>query len=291
MDTLKQYMKLISAGVCQLMKPGPFVCDLYCRDFPNTTLIEYFQMKVGDVVGYVARDDNRKAIVIVFRGAITIESWSEIIKGVGPKQPFDPLDSSKGTVHFGFLEAYNAAKDHIGELLMKQIMEHPGYEVEVLGWSYGGAMASLNAMDLWNRLKIPAKKIVLVTFGQPRVGDQVYADWVDKSGILIKRLVHKNDIVPHLGPDFLGYRHHSAEIHTNALTGRTTQCVQPEDKECSYGVPLALLNAIDHFQNAYGVFMLGCSRDALVGQISQLKDILKLTSGVNGKVDDNNLFI
>jgi pimeloyl-ACP methyl ester carboxylesterase len=73
-------------------------------------------------------------------------------------------------IHTGFLKQYLAIRD----TLMKALQKHEDAdEIVITGHSLGGALATLAALDL-NRQGI--HKISTVTFGAPRVGDQLFAD-------------------------------------------------------------------------------------------------------------------
>jgi predicted lipase len=50
----------------------------------------------------------------------------------------------------------------------------------VTGHSLGGALALLGAIDIKMYFGIHSKLMKLYTFGQPRVGDKAFSDWVTK---------------------------------------------------------------------------------------------------------------
>ncbi|KAL1925067.1 uncharacterized protein VTP21DRAFT_4721 [Calcarisporiella thermophila] len=236
LQAAKQYAKLMAAAICGPGQIGAFVCDAYCNEFPNTTAIQYFDVSPYDINGYVARDD---------------------------KLPYSFNDPSKGRVHQGFLNSYRSVAREILSSVTKQVETYPDYEVEVIGHSLGGALASLHAMDLWETNKIPKEKLVLVTVGEPRVGDARFAARVDRAGILAKCLVSKRDIVAHIPPRLFGYKHHSSEIHTDSRI--TKQCRDPEDYACAYGEPG--LTVIDHLVYI-DVNMIQCAGDFIIQQLN-----------------------
>ncbi len=64
------------------------------------------------------------------------------------------------------------------------------------------------------RLHVPSDVAVrFVGYALPRVGNQVFADFVDGSGVQVQHINNMEDLVPILPGRFLGYHHPSGEIH------------------------------------------------------------------------------
>jgi predicted lipase len=79
------------------------------------------------------------------------------------------------------------------------------------GHSLGGAIANLAAFDFANARH--HRSFRLYTFGQPRVGDEKYANAVSTAISNHFRVVHKKDIVPHKPAYFFfSYRHAGSEV-------------------------------------------------------------------------------
>lgn len=72
-------------------------------------------------------------------------------------------------IHKGFLRQYLA----IRKTLMEALQGHEDDEIVITGHSLGGALASLAALDLNSA---GYKMVYMVTFGAPRVGDQLFAE-------------------------------------------------------------------------------------------------------------------
>ena len=77
------------------------------------------------------------------------------------------------------------------------------------GHSLGGGLATLAAVDVALKFNVESE---LYTFGQVRVGNQAYADYVE--GLISKRLrfTNRRDLVPQLPPRFLQFRHFGPEV-------------------------------------------------------------------------------
>lgn len=74
---------------------------------------------------------------------------------------------------------------------------HRGYKLLITGHSLGGAAATLCAADMGLRFGL---RPLLYTFGEPRVGDVVFAQTLPLFTLGAFRVVHKSDCVPHLPP-------------------------------------------------------------------------------------------
>lgn len=115
-------------------------------------------------------------------------------------------DWDLGRVHGGFRRGWRALQASVVETLNELQAFADVYaeftnrlQVIVNGHSLGGAVATLSALDL--------KADLCVTFGSPRVGDDVFSQYYDaiyRHRHL--RVVHSNDVVPRV-PCAFNYRH------------------------------------------------------------------------------------
>ena len=84
--------------------------------------------------------------------------------------------------------------------------------VTVTGHSLGAALSLLEGIHL--RVKLDASVGVrVIGYGMPRVGNQVFADWVDSHlGGNVTHINNQHDPIPTLPSEFVGYVHPSGEI-------------------------------------------------------------------------------
>ena len=115
--------------------------------------------------------------------------------------------------------------------------------------------------DIWNyenfnywRMRICRIKLSgfiqtkLYNYGQPRVGDLKYADFVNTVISEYYRATHNKDIVPHVPPiEGFGYQHSCREIFED-INGKLTTCseVNCEDSKCADQYSLIQTNTDDH---------------------------------------------
>lgn len=166
---------------------------------------------------------SKNAVIIAFRGTspLNLINWqTDIDLGLSKQQ-------GMGRVHDGFYdalfgEAANACSlcdGHAQEAtvfdaaltaLIQAKVQHK--HVYVCGHSLGGALTSVFSLSMAFKQPAVASRIAgIYTFGQPRTGDDDYAEaFDDKYKDICKRYVHAADIVTKV-PVGLGYWHHGEE--------------------------------------------------------------------------------
>ncbi|KAJ7183611.1 alpha/beta-hydrolase [Mycena filopes] len=213
---------------------------------PNgNKLVLQFGNHLSDVLGFIARDDNRKEIVVALRGSASItdallDANVLLVPFLTPGVKLPP----KARVHAGFLAAWDSVAVQITAALAAQRQLHPGHRLVTVGHSMGGALATLAAVSLLQLF--PASPMLDQTrtysFGAPRTGNAVFAAYVNAEfGRRAFRVVHTDDGVPTIIPTSLGYHHHGIEYwqHLDPPAPSTTLRCAPdgEDPACSARVP------------------------------------------------------
>ncbi|KAG8722709.1 hypothetical protein FRC08_012588 [Ceratobasidium sp. 394] len=176
----------------------------------------------------------------------------------------DPLDPvlfpgvpSTVKVHDGFRNAQANTAPAVLAAVKKIIAERGATKVTTTGHSLGGAIATLDAAFL--KLNLPSTiSIKAVTYGQPRVGNQEFANWIDKIIPDFSRITHEHDVIPIVPGRGLGFHHPSGEKHIKSV-GVWNACAGQDNTstDCSTGaVPNIFLgNIIDHLGPYEGVWL------------------------------------
>ncbi|QRV88753.1 Lipase (class 3) [Ceratobasidium sp. AG-Ba] len=150
-------------------------------------------------------------------------------------------------VHKGFHDEHALTANKVLQAVRQIIAERGANKVTTVGHSLGGALALLDALFL--RLNLPAHvQVVTRTFGQPRVGNDIFAQFIDLKVPDKARITLKGDIVPASPPLIASYRHSSGEIHENQH-GKYNDCSGRDnlDVNCSTGQILSgSINLTDH---------------------------------------------
>jgi predicted lipase len=178
--------------------------------------IAYYEL--DNIEFYTAEDETHEWIV--FRGSDSLEDWLFNID-LSMIQSEWPCNFH---IHRGFLSIWNAIYSRLLSLV-KNINK----PVVMAGHSLGGVFATLTGLNMTTDASI-------YTFGMPRIGD---ADFVRCfEGRELIRFINKRDIVAHLPPMTLGYRHMPREIWYNDEDD-IVECSlsNGEDMECSDSFP------------------------------------------------------
>ncbi|KAI2629837.1 alpha/beta-hydrolase [Hypoxylon sp. NC1633] len=265
----------------------PFSCASRCKDFPSLDLVTTWNTGVlmSDSCGYIALDHgtttalspsarpgtNRGAIIVAFRGTYSITNTvvdlstvpQEYVPYPSPDQgdsepPKEPKHECHNcTVHMGFLASWNMARTVVLPALQPLHKDYPDYPIYLVGHSLGGAVAALAALEIkvvsgWDNL-------IVTTFGEPRVGNDGFVDYLDSVFHLgdvgehfeaqtYRRVTHVDDPVPLLPLSEWGYRSHGGEffISKSDLSPELSDiqpCIGDYDPRCiagSAGEPLGI---------------------------------------------------
>ncbi|KAJ9060191.1 hypothetical protein DSO57_1033499 [Entomophthora muscae] len=216
----------------------------HCRALERVELVAVADDLLTGGKAYVAVDHALKTIVVAFRGSSNIRNWVMDFN-IGMVD-LDVGDGTKGIrVHQGFLQYSNAIGAKIIPTVRTLVSKHKNYTITITGHSLGGAVSSLSSLMLKRQLNIPWSSIKLVTFGQPRVGNEAFANWMNRQASTHLRVVNNRDKVPHVPPYTMGYAHHHREIFLVGKTIKSCTSLELEDATCSNSrVPL--LSTLDH---------------------------------------------
>jgi hypothetical protein len=164
---------------------------------------DVFDIKETDTQGFFA--SNEKQVIISVRGTTSRKDWGNNLEAHHVAYSFGP-----GHVHEGFYKAFLSIKEKVSAYYDDNGQNK---NVIVTGHSLGGAVATLIAAYLKADKK--TNKIMLYTFGSPRVGDRVFADHFSKADSFpCFRIVNNNDIVPKVPLPYMDLR---PELLLNSL--------------------------------------------------------------------------
>ncbi|PON80293.1 Fungal lipase-like domain containing protein [Parasponia andersonii] len=189
-------------------------CDGVTEGFQMIELVVDIQNCLQAFVG-VAEDLN--SIVIAFRGTQenSIQNWIEDL--FWKQLDLDYPGMPDAMVHRGFYYAYHNTTIRSAILnAVKRAQEYYGdINIIATGHSMGGAMAAFCGLDLIVNCK--AQNVQVVTFGQPRIGNAVFATYYSKLLPNTIRVTNGHDIVPHLPPYYYyfpqkTYHHFPTEV-------------------------------------------------------------------------------
>jgi len=194
-----------------------------------------------DLEGFIGTLNTTQSIYIVLRGTNSILNWVDDLEV--KLVPYNTYEECQCRVHYGFYNSVLRIIDSVMENIQRLINAYPTYQIIITGHSYAAATGQLLAMELSKKNIITS----LYNFGQPRVGDEKYASFVNTKLKNYYRFTHDKDIVPHLPPLSMGYQHSCGEIFENSQ-GELRECskINCEDENCAVQYLLAETNVNDH---------------------------------------------
>lgn len=213
----KSLAHLQSIAYCDPNNVRPWNCtrcknEDAANDFQLFSLIEDVPWDLRAFVGYAPV---LGAKVVVFRGTDSRSwyNWAENMRTwrVDLQLPYPGAQGS--LVHSGFFYSYNLSslRPNVSAAGIQLEEKYPGQPWYVIGHSMGAAMATVAALDLRYSLE-PRPDIRLYTFGSPRVGNDIFADFFKTAIQESYRFTHNRDIVPSVPLQIMGFHHIAQEV-------------------------------------------------------------------------------
>jgi len=167
-------------------------------------------------VGFLS-DQDSGSILVVHQGTDPTKLkavLTDIILSFIPlKMSLFPNLPSGIKVHDGFAYEHEKTAAEVLAAVQKTSAQFNTKKIILSGHSLGAALTMLDLVFLQQNLNDPAFSYRLVNFGQPRVGNAAFADFVDATFSDVTHVHNKHDPVPILPGRFLGFVHPNGEIH------------------------------------------------------------------------------
>ncbi|KAJ2735722.1 hypothetical protein IW152_001360 [Coemansia sp. BCRC 34962] len=222
-------------------------CPINCQS-ANTagTVVDYhWSLKVVPSFGFVAHKDDTKEIIVSWRGSTTLKDWVTNFQIV--PTPW-PAHINGSAVHSGFLYAYSAGASKIKAVVAGLAQKYPDYKIVLTGHSLGGAQATLAAVDIASEHPEWVNRLELYTYGQPRVGNAAFSDWLSKQPFPIFRAVYREDVVAQVPLRSMGFQHQAQEVWYNSNTQTTFCGSDAENPTCQNSVSALRWSTLQHLQ-------------------------------------------
>ncbi|KAL7893781.1 Alpha/Beta hydrolase protein [Trichoderma sp. SZMC 28014] len=199
------YSQYAGASYCNSATPAgqPVTCtDDVCDDVSGIVVNSFTGATTG-IGGFVAVDSAHQLIVLSVRGSNNLRNFITDVTFA-----FSDCSFADGCeVHDGFNDAWNEIADAATAAIAQAVAANPGFSIVTTGHSLGGAVATLAAASL----RTQGYSIDIYTYGSPRVGNDVFANFVTAQPGGEFRVTHVDDPVPRLPPILFEYRHVSPE--------------------------------------------------------------------------------
>ena len=195
-----------------------------------------------DINGYIGVLPSTRSIYIVIRGTSSILNWIDDLQL--QLQPYTTYPECNCHVHTGFYKSVLGITNKTLHTLRILKAKYPFYSIIATGHSYGASTSVLLALEMQKE----GFSINVYNYGQPRIGDALFAQFTNTQIKEYWRMTHAKDTVPHLPPTepFL-YEHSTTEIfedETHIL--HTCSSIIGEDPLCADQYAFKETNTNDH---------------------------------------------
>jgi len=154
----------------------------------------------GSVFGFIGYSPEFQRIVVAFRGSVDVANWVTNLKTT--RTSYDLCDGC--SVHVGFNQGYNSVKSQVESAINVLRSKYPSATVMITGHSLGGALAVMSAAHIQDKYSLVE---MLYTLGQPRVGNDKFAQFMGTFVPETYRIVDYADEIAHVPQSILGFKH------------------------------------------------------------------------------------
>jgi hypothetical protein len=225
------FIKYAGAAYCgkdSVLKWNCANCNGYAAGASETV---YFSDEDTNTAGYLAVNKGKSLIVLGYRGTKNIENWLHNIDISFTKANL-PSPYQDANIHTGFNTMCNALYPASLAAFKNAIAKYPNYKVVFTGHSLGGALATLTAFKFAQAGVISWNKVNLLSYGQPRVGNPKFAQFLNSKAMTSTRVTAYADLVAISPGRTFGYEHNQHNMHINE-DGKTVKCsIYEEDENC-----------------------------------------------------------
>ena len=155
-------------------------------------------------VGITVSEKNKR-LSVIFRGTESYTDWKYDLMITKRKLEGNIY------VHSGFYQQLfkNHNFEKIKSKLLILLLEHPDYEINIIGHSLGGALSTLFGYLLAKSIK---NKVTVITLGSPRVGNSYFkSDFDAQSNLKHYRISNNRDVITSV--PMINFSHTGINIH------------------------------------------------------------------------------
>ena len=230
-EMISYYSWFASYGYCEDIDVPLFCCKDYYDFFTKKwTIVSETSTDKFYTYNYILwRSDEYKKYIIAFPGT------NEILELLNEATSIKLVEYSSGS-NIKIVKYFKELALELRELIftkenLDDIAAHPGYQFIAIGHSLGGAVATVVLYDGVSKgyINSNTNEPILITFGQPRTGNENFVVDLNKKIKTVMRVVRDGDIVASLPYSLINnpYRHLGGLILVNREMTSMTYC--PKD--------------------------------------------------------------
>lgn len=254
-DLAKYFLKLAGFGYCYIEGMKSEHCCPELLNDEGWTLVAFDKISTHNFNFAILRHDKHKKIVVTFpgtRGKTQLLSEIYCNKGIPLK------DEPNQKIFHYFYYIYQEINEKIRGILKEIYKQYDDYQYIFTGHSLGGAMATIFSLDSvkYNNLQKKNNSPVLITYGQPRTGNDIFANEVMKYIPIVWRVVRQGDLVATMPKCRSWFLSQNCEtfLENKKFTNKTVQLTEQQQKyerDYYYAYHIGGLKLFDKDMNSY----------------------------------------
>ncbi|KAJ3743759.1 lipase class 3 family protein [Lentinula detonsa] len=258
----RPYTFYASTGYCSPSTTINWSCGANCEANPSFVPVASGGDGGSVQFWFVGFDPTLNSVIVSHQGTDTSEILPIITDAEFELETLNaalfPGVSSSVEVHDGFGKAQADTATAVLAAVQQAMSAHSTTAVTTVGHSLGAAISLLDALYLSTQM--PSASVNFIGYGLPRVGNQAFANLIDSKLPNLSHINNKEDPVPILPGEFLGFVHPSGEKHimdSNAWVACPGQ--DNDSNECSTGdVPTIFNGNTSDHDGPYDGVEMGC---------------------------------
>jgi hypothetical protein len=195
-DLAKYFLDFASYGYCPPEKMKNNECCSGLINSENWKLLAADSIDFADYNYGILKNEEYNKIIFAFPGTRGIPQFmTEVLNSSGV---INGIYTNEKIMDY-FMDVYKILGEKVKLVIKNVIAEHEplGYQFIFIGHSLGGSMASIIALDTIRKgdIKVTDNNPVLITYGQPRTGNDIFSNEIMKNIPVIFRVVRQGDLI------------------------------------------------------------------------------------------------
>jgi hypothetical protein len=270
-EEIEYYVQFSAASYSLYKEDANWTCPACVLTGPDVTLEEIVINEFANILVLFNVNKAKKEIIVTYRGSLNLQNVlvDALLVPIPVKIQGAPANIK---VSAGFELQALTLLPQTKSIVSRLVAENPGFRLVFTGHSLGSTMTLINGLKLRGMPEFAGTDFAFITYGQPRIGNKAFVDFVNAQPMPLVRVSNRRDLFTHmpvrsLQPYFI---HTQNELWLQP-DGSVKECSHTvyEDPECSNSLG-PVYNPIDHMTGYFDTSFLQNLIDNLCPFLSQV---------------------